>query len=59
MSTKLATEVFGVSTKILPDSYVDRGDLDSKIAAYLERNNHIAIRGASKSGKSWLRRRIN
>ena len=56
MSTKPTTDVFGVSTEILKDSYVDRGDLDSKIAAYLGRDNHIAIRGASKSGKSWLRR---
>lgn len=55
---KLTSEVFGVSTNILRDSYVDRGDLDSKIAAYLKRDNHIAIRGASKSGKSWLRQRI-
>jgi len=55
---KQSTEVFGVSTEILKDSYVDRGDLDSKIGSYLERNNHIAIRGASKSGKSWLRQRI-
>lgn len=56
--SKQSTEVFGVSTEILKDSYVDRGDLDSKIASYLKRNNHIAIRGASKSGKSWLRQRI-
>ncbi|ANE82879.1 hypothetical protein A7U43_13180 [Mycobacterium adipatum] len=55
---KKSTEVFGVSTEILKDSYVDRGDLDSKIESYLERDNHIAIRGASKSGKSWLRQRI-
>lgn len=56
--TKKSTDVFGVSTDILKDSYVDRGDLDSKIAAHLQRDNHIAIRGASKSGKSWLRQRI-
>ncbi|QLL05595.1 hypothetical protein [Mycobacterium vicinigordonae] len=56
--SKKSTDVFGVSTEILKDSYVDRGDLDSKIASYLERDNHIAIRGASKSGKSWLRQRI-
>lgn len=55
---KQSTEVFGVSTEILMDSYVDRGDLDAKIASYLKRDNHIAIRGASKSGKSWLRQRI-
>jgi hypothetical protein len=58
MGTKSTTEVFGVSTEILPDSYVDRGELDQTIAAYLARDNHIAIRGASKSGKSWLRQRI-
>ena len=56
--SKLSTEAFGVSTEILKDSYVDRGDLDSNVGSYLKRDNHIAIRGASKSGKSWLRQRI-
>jgi hypothetical protein len=50
-------QVFGVSTNILKDSYVDRGNLDEEIDLYLRRDNHIALRGASKSGKSWLRKR--
>ncbi|WP_084611597.1 hypothetical protein [Tomitella biformata] len=58
MIRKQTAQVFGVSTEILKDSYVDRGALDEKIKQYLKRDNHIAIRGASKSGKSWLRQRI-
>ena len=50
-------QVFGISTDILEGSYVDRGDLDKKIGRYLRRDNHLALRGASKSGKSWLRQR--
>jgi hypothetical protein len=52
-----ATEVFGVSTEILEPSYIDRGALDSEIQKYLTRNTHIALRGESKCGKSWLRKR--
>jgi len=58
MSVKIgrrADEVFGMSNEILEDSYVDRGKLDKKIQRALGRKSHIVIRGASKSGKSWLR----
>ncbi len=48
-------EVFGISTEILRPSYVNRGDLDAKITRLLGRNVHIALRGESKCGKSWLR----
>lgn len=58
MRSKRSSDVFGISTSILRDSYVDRGELDEKIGSYLQRDNHIAIRGASKTGKSWLRQRI-
>jgi len=51
-------EVFGVSNEILPDSYVDRGHLDDRLRVLLERPTHIALRGVSKCGKSWLRQRI-
>lgn len=51
------TEVFGVSQKILEPSYVDRGSLDSEICKHLARDTHIALRGESKCGKSWLRQR--
>lgn len=55
---KLKTnEVFGISNSILEHSYVDRGNLDETINLYLGRNTHIALRGESKCGKSWLRQR--
>ncbi|MDH5360393.1 MAG: hypothetical protein OEX03_07505 [Gammaproteobacteria bacterium] len=55
--TKRCDEVFGVSHEILEDSYVDRGNLDKEIARNLSRKSHIALRGASKCGKSWLRQK--
>lgn len=58
MQSLRVDQVFGISTGVLEKSYVDRGHLDSKISKYLERNNHLAIRGTSKSGKSWLRQRL-
>jgi hypothetical protein len=50
-------EVFGISTEILKPSYVNRGDLDAQITRLLDRNFHIALRGESKCGKSWLRQK--
>ena len=55
---KRTEEVFGMSNEILPDSYVDRGALDKELSRLLGRKVHIAIRGPSKSGKSWLRQRV-
>jgi hypothetical protein len=55
---KKAVEVFGVSPEILPDSYVDRGQLDEQLNRLLGRTTHIALRGESKCGKSWLRQRV-
>lgn len=55
---KLTREVFGVSPGILPDSYVDRGQLDEQLNKLLQRTTHIALRGESKCGKSWLRQRV-
>jgi hypothetical protein len=54
---KRTSDVFGVSNKILPDSYVDRGLLDKRIQMLLNRPTHIALRGESKCGKSWLRQK--
>ncbi|MBG0741090.1 hypothetical protein IV500_17090 [Paeniglutamicibacter antarcticus] len=54
---KQVSDVFGVATEVRPDSYVDRGRLDDDFAKYLKRNVHVSIRGASKSGKSWLRQK--
>jgi hypothetical protein len=55
---KSTHEVFGVSNTVLPDSYVDRGELDEALQKYLQRPGHIALRGASKCGKSWLRQTV-
>ncbi len=49
------TEVFGISTRVKPASYVDRNNLDAVIQRLLKHDTHIALRGASKCGKSWLR----
>jgi len=52
-------EVFGIRPDINAYSYVDRGSLDAEVQKLLDRKHkHIAIRGASKSGKSWLRQKI-
>ena len=50
-------DVFGLSTNIREYSYVDRNNLDKKILRLLKRDTHIALKGASKSGKSWLRQK--
>ena len=52
-------EVFGIQPTVREYSYIDRGNLDQVFTKLLERQQtHIAIRGASKSGKSWLRQRV-
>lgn len=52
-------EVFGIRPEITDYSYIDRGNLDQTFTKLLDRKQtHIAIRGASKSGKSWLRQRV-
>src|SRR5689334_13330500 len=55
---KQVAEVFGVSNVILPDSYVDRGDLDSSIGGLLSLPNHVVLRGSPKSAKPWLRQKL-
>ena len=56
---KKISEVFGMSNEILPDSYVNRGSLDEELTNLVSIGKvHIALRGASKCGKSWLRRQI-
>lgn len=54
---KIASDVFGISSRIRAESYVDRGDLDETIESLLHRNTHIALKGESKCGKSWLRQK--
>lgn len=51
------SEVFGVSPQINTYSYFDRNSLDGKLTRLLRRNVHIAIKGPSKCGKSWLRQK--
>ncbi len=51
-------QVFGISPEVREYSYVDRGNLDAALATMLKRTTHIAIRGPSKSGKSWLRQKV-
>ena len=55
---KQTHQVFGVSNEVLEDSYVDRGELDQELREQLGRPTHIALRGASKCGKSWLRQKV-
>ena len=52
------SQVFGISPEISSYSYVDRGNLDASVTRMLERNTHIAVRGPSKCGKSWLRQKV-
>lgn len=57
-SNPLSTsDVFGISTDILEHSYVDRGEMDEEISRILRRDTHLALRGESKCGKSWLRQK--
>jgi hypothetical protein len=56
-SKRRSDQVFGISNEVLPDSYIDRGALDQEIQKLLKRPTHIALRGESKCGKSWLRQR--
>lgn len=52
-------EVFGIQSDVIDASYIDRGALDAEFKTLIDRGQlHIAIRGASKCGKSWLRKRV-
>ncbi|MDY0042627.1 MAG: hypothetical protein RBS57_20140 [Desulforhabdus sp.] len=51
-------QVFGISPELRESSYVDRGELDVLLERTLRRTTHVAIRGPSKSGKSWLRQKV-
>ena len=51
-------QVFGISPELREASYVDRGNLDSELARLVARTTHVAVRGPSKSGKSWLRQKV-
>lgn len=52
-------DVFGIRPQLSEYSYVDRKNLDAELSKLLGRQQtHIAVRGASKSGKSWLRQKV-
>ncbi|MDQ8198491.1 hypothetical protein QEH56_10050 [Pelagicoccus enzymogenes] len=51
----IASDVFGIKKDVSKYSYFDRGDMDASFRKYLKRDKHIAIKGESKCGKSWLR----
>ncbi|QFP61912.1 hypothetical protein [Brucella anthropi] len=53
-----ASDVFGIRTTVSEYSYIDRGNLDKSVRELADRDQHIALKGESKSGKSWLRQRI-
>ncbi|MGA1802075.1 hypothetical protein [Rhizobium sp. HT1-10] len=53
------SDIFGIRPTLSDYSYVDRKNLDTELAKLLGRQQtHIAVRGASKSGKSWLRQKV-
>lgn len=52
-------DVFGIRPEVTDLSYIDRGALDAEFRSLLSRKQtHVAIRGASKCGKSWLRQKV-
>lgn len=52
-------EVFGIQPDVVDASYIDRGALDAEFRTLVDRGQvHVAIRGASKCGKSWLRKKV-
>lgn len=50
-------KVFGVAASIPDYTYVDRANLDKKFKYLLSRDQHIVIHGASKQGKTILRKK--
>ncbi len=54
--TKL-TEVFGITTSVPTYTYVDRAGLDGQFEHLLHADRHVVIYGASKQGKTSLRRK--
>lgn len=50
-------EVFGVSPVVPKYNYVDRNNLDRRFRSLIKSGNHLVIHGASKQGKTVLRRK--
>lgn len=57
MSIVTLREVFGISSEIPKYTYVDRQDLDKVFEYHLGSQKHIVVHGASKQGKSCLRKK--
>ena len=51
-------DVFGIAERVNEHSYINRGGLDDQLRYALNTERHIAVHGASKQGKSWLRARL-
>lgn len=54
----LLKDVFGISTNIPLYTYVDRSGLDDRLRYLLSTDRHIVIHGASKQGKTILRKKV-
>lgn len=50
-------QVFGISPNIPEHTYVDRNNLDQKFNYLVDSGSHLVIHGASKQGKTVLRRK--
>ena len=50
-------EVFGISSEVPKYTYVDRQGLDDLFEYYLGSQKHVVVHGASKQGKSCLRKK--
>ncbi len=50
-------EVFGISRGVPQYTYVDRSNLDERFRYLLRKDTHIVIHGASKQGKTVLRKK--
>lgn len=51
------TDVFGITTSVPTYTYVDRAGLDGQFEHLLRADRHVVIYGASKQGKTSLRRK--
>jgi hypothetical protein len=50
-------EVFGIATDVPKYTYVDRAQLDNKFNYFVNSDRHLVIHGASKQGKTILRKK--
>lgn len=50
-------DVFGIGVGYSTPAYVDRDKLDQRLQDGLAANRHVSVRGGSKQGKTWLRKK--